>query len=285
MKARATFTRDRSLNRAMRLYLREITKTPLLSPEEEKVLANRARSGDKEALQKLIESNLRFVIRLAKGYRLSGIPLLELINQGNIGLIEAARRFDPDREVRFTTYAAWWIRQAILQYLSQASHIFRVNPRASNVIYRLKKWMRDRQQGGEFPTREVLAQQLGVSLKELNGALEAEGAVVSLDQPIEENGDLRLADTLEQNLLPAPDRAVTSALLSENVDRLLQLLTPTEQTIVRFRFGFDDDDPHTLEQIGKKLRLSRERIRQIEAKALHKLRESLGNSSLSAYTS
>src|SRR3990170_5811517 len=136
MKQRVV-SKDKSINKAMRLYLREISRIPLLTPEEEKALGYLAKKGDKEALQKLIESNLRFVIKIAKKYRKSGLPFLDLINEGNIGLIEAAKRFDPERNVRFTSYAVWWIRQAILHYLSQASQVYRLAPKTANILYRV----------------------------------------------------------------------------------------------------------------------------------------------------
>ncbi len=190
----------------MRLYLKEISKIPLLSPEEEKALGYRARAGDKDALQKLIESNLRFVIKIAKKYRPSGLPFLDLINEGNVGLIEAARRFDPDRQVRFTSYAVWWIRQAILFYLSRANHVFRVTPRATNVLYRVARYLAKNRSAGEKPSRETLAREVGVSLRELNAALEADAGTISLDQPIQENSDLRLGDALEQHSIPSAEK-------------------------------------------------------------------------------
>ena len=130
-------SKDKALNKAMRLYLKEISKIPLLTADEEKALGYRVQAGDKEALQKLIESNLRFVIKIAKKYRKSGLPFLDLINEGNVGLIEAAKRFDPERKVRFTSYAVWWIRQAILHYLSQASQVYRLSPKTANILYRV----------------------------------------------------------------------------------------------------------------------------------------------------
>src|SRR3989304_8276201 len=169
-------SKEKSLNKAMRLYLKEISRIPLLTVDEERALGYRAQCGDKEALQKLIESNLRFVIKIAKKYRKSGLPFLDLINEGNIGLIEAARRFDPERKVRFTSYAVWWIRQAILHYLSQASHVYRISPKTANILCRVATTLsRKRSELNEIPSREVLAQEIGVSLKELNAALEAAG--------------------------------------------------------------------------------------------------------------
>lgn len=268
----------------MRLYLKEISRIPLLSVEEEKELGYRAQAGDKEALQKLIESNLRFVIKIAKKYRASGLPFLDLINEGNVGLMEAARRFDPDRGVRFTSYAVWWIRQAILLYLSRAAHAFRVSPKSANILYRVAKALsKTRETHAEALSREALAREIGVSLNELNASLEANAGTMSLDQPIDQAGDLRLGDALEQTALPSAEQHAMNVLLKEHLGRSLVVLTPMEEKVVRLRFGLDDDTPRTLKEVGEKLDLSRERIRQIEAVALKKLRESLSDSSLASY--
>lgn len=277
-------SKDKSLNRAMRLYLKEISKIPLLTAEEEKALGYRVQAGDKEALQKLIESNLRFVIKIAKKYRKSGLPFLDLINEGNVGLIEAAKRFDPERKVRFTSYAVWWIRQAILHYLSQASQVYRLSPKTANILYRVATTLSKRRaEQNENPSREALALEIGVSLKELNASLEATAGTLSLDHPIDENGDLTLGDALEQSTIPSAETSSASIFLKEQIERSLGKLSPTEETVLRLRFGLDDDNPLTLKQIGDKMSLSRERIRQIEAQALNKLRKSSSVSSLASY--
>jgi RNA polymerase primary sigma factor len=277
-------SKDKSLNRAMRLYLKEISKIPLLTADEEKALGYRVQSGDKEALQKLIESNLRFVIKIAKKYRKSGLPFLDLINEGNVGLIEAAKRFDPERKVRFTSYAVWWIRQAILHYLSQASQVYRLSPKTANILYRVATTLSKRRaEQNENPTREALALEIGVSLKELNASLEATAGTLSLDHPIDENGDLTLGDALEQSIIPSAETSSASIFLKEQIERSLGKLSPMEEKVLKLRFGLDDDNPLTLKQIGDKMSLSRERIRQIEAQALNKLRKSSSVSSLASY--
>jgi RNA polymerase primary sigma factor len=279
-----TISRDKSLNRAMRLYLKEISKIPLLTPDEEKELGRRAQRGDKEALQKLIESNLRFVIKIAKKYRKSGLPFLDLINEGNLGLIEAARRFDPERKVRFTSYAVWWIRQAILHYLSQSSQAFRLSPKTANILYRVATTLaKRRSEENETPSREALAAEIGVSLNELNSSLEATAGTYSLDHPIDDAGDLLLGDTLEQNVIPSAENTAVTKHLKRQIGTSLSMLSNMEQKVLRLRFGLDDDTPLTLKEIGDRMSLSRERIRQIEAQALNKLRRSSTAGSLATY--
>lgn len=277
-------SKDKNLNKAMRLYLKEISKIPLLTAEEEKALGYRAQAGDKDALQKMIESNLRFVIKIAKKYRKSGLPFLDLINEGNVGLIEAARRFDPERKVRFTSYAVWWIRQAILHYLSQASQVYRLSPKTANILYRVATTLsKRRSEQNENPSREVLAMEIGVSVKELNASLEATAGTLSLDHPIDENGDLTLGDALEQRTIPSAETSSATIFLKEQIERSLGKLSAMEEKVLRLRFGLDDDNPLTLKQIGDKMSLSRERIRQIEAQALNKLRKSSSVGSLHSY--
>jgi RNA polymerase primary sigma factor len=280
-----TNKQDKSLNRAMRLYLKEISKIPLLTAEEEKELGRRVQQhGDREALQKLIESNLRFVIKIAKKYRKSGLPFLDLINEGNIGLMEAARRFDPERGVRFTSYAVWWIRQAILHYLSQASQVFRVSPKTANILYRVATTLaRKKSQENETPSREDLAKEIGVTLNELNASLEAAAGTLSLDHPIDESGDLVLGDTLEQHRIQSADIQTVNQHLKDQIGESLGTLSNMEEKVLRLRFGLDNDDPMTLKEIGDRMHLSRERIRQIEAQALGKLRRSSGAPALESY--
>jgi RNA polymerase primary sigma factor len=280
-----TSKQDKSLNRAMRLYLKEISKIPLLTAEEEKELGRRVQQhGDREALQKLIESNLRFVIKIAKKYRKSGLPFLDLINEGNIGLMEAARRFDPERGVRFTSYAVWWIRQAILHFLSQASQVFRVSPKTANILYRVATTLAKRKSEDNVTlSREDLAKEIGVTLNELNASLEAAAGTLSLDHPIDDSGDLVLGDTLEQHRIQSADIQTVNQHLKEQIGTSLGTLSNMEEKVLRLRFGLDSDDPMTLKEIGDRMHLSRERIRQIEAQALGKLRRSSGAPALASY--
>lgn len=284
MERNTSASKDKSLNRAMRLYLKEISKIPLLTADEEKELGRRVQNGDRAALQKLTESNLRFVIKIAKKYRKSGLPFLDLINEGNVGLMEAARRFDPERKVRFTSYAVWWIRQAILHYLSQASQVFRVSPKTANILYRVATTLaRKRSEENETPTREALALEIGVTLNELNSSLEAAAGTLSLDHPIDEAGDLVLGDTLEQEIMVSAEDIAIQEHLKEQIAESLGTLSNMEERVLRLRFGLDSDDPMTLKEIGDKMNLSRERIRQIEAQALGKLRKSSTATSLATY--
>jgi RNA polymerase primary sigma factor len=280
-----TTKQDKSLNRAMRLYLKEISKIPLLTAEEEKELGRRVQQhGDREALQKLIESNLRFVIKIAKKYRKSGLPFLDLINEGNIGLMEAARRFDPERGVRFTSYAVWWIRQAILHFLSQASQVFRVSPKTANILYRVATTLAKRKSEDNVTlSREDLAKEIGVTLNELNASLEAAAGTLSLDHPIDDSGDLVLGDTLEQHRIQSADIQTVNQHLKEQIGESLGTLSNMEEKVLRLRFGLDTDDPMTLKEIGDRMHLSRERIRQIEAQALGKLRRSSVAPALASY--
>lgn len=279
-----TSNKEKSFNRAMRLYLKEISKIPLLQPDEEKELARRAQRGDKNALQKMIESNLRFVIKIAKKYRKSGLPFMDLINEGNLGLIEAARRFDPERNVKFTSYAVWWIRQSILHYLSQSTQAFRISPKTANILYRVATTLaKKKSELNEAPSREELAREIGVSLKELNSSLAATAGTLSLDHPIDDAGDLMLGDTLVQTTIPSAEDMTFSDHLRKSVGSSLGILNQMEEKVVRLRFGLDDDNPMTLKQIGDRMRLSRERIRQIEAQALNKLRKSSNVQSLATY--
>jgi RNA polymerase primary sigma factor len=265
----------KSFTSIWRLYLKEIIAIPLLSLDEEKQTAVRARTGNKEALHKLIESNLRFVVKIARRFQKSGLPLLELISEGNIGLIEAARRFDPDRGVRFASYARWWIEERIFLYNAASAGIFRLPPRAANIRYRIGAALSRRiNPETRIPCNQEFADQIGVSLKQLKTVIGASPQSYSLDHPLSEQSDTILSDELAQNIIPSPECFAVLNFLSEQLQESLQMLTDVEQRIIRLRFGLDDTNPLTLAKIGEHFNLSRERIRQIEKEALLKMRQS-----------
>jgi len=276
--------KQKQSNREMRLYLKEISKIPILTPEEEKELGRRVRAGDKASLQKLVESNLRFVIKIAKKYRGCGLPFLDLINEGNLGLIEAARRFDPTRNVKFTSYAVWWIRQAILHSLSNLSHPLRLPAKISNTLYRVGTSIAKKTNELERkPTLQEIALEVGIPANELTAMLEVAGDAASLNQPIDDEGDLVLGDMLEQTTVPSVETTIVSQFLGKQLNEALEELDPSARKVLRLRFGLDDDTPRTLKQIGDMMGLSRERIRQIEAKALEKLRHTARTPALATY--
>jgi RNA polymerase primary sigma factor len=264
----------KSFTSIWRLYLKEITAIPLLSLDEEKQTAIRARTGDKEAIHKLIESNLRFVVKIAGRFQKSGLPLLELINEGNIGLIKAAHRFEPDRGVRFVSYARWWIEERISLYVAGSAGIFRLPPRAANIRCRIGATLR---RSTDLETtitcNQEFADQIGVSLEQLKTATRVSPQSYSLDYPLSKQSEVTLSDELAQNIIPSPEYFAVSSLLMEQLQQSLQMLTDVEQRVIRLRFGLDDNNPLTLAEIGKHLNLSRERIRQIEKEALSKMRK------------
>lgn len=275
---------SKQTTRELRLYLKEISKIPLLTPEEEKELGARVKQGDKEALKRLVESNLRFVIKIAKKYRGYGLSFLDLINEGNLGLIEAARRFDPDRNVKFTSYAVWWIRQAVLHALSELGHPLRLPSKVSNTLYRVNSVIRKKTNDLQRkPTLSEIAKEVGVSEKELNSVIGLAADATSLSQPVDQEGDIFVGDTLEQTSEPSVEDKIVTEYMHEQLQEVLKGLAPNEQKVLRLRFGLDDETPRTLKEIGDEMGLSRERIRQIEAKALNKLRHARKSNSLSSY--
>jgi RNA polymerase primary sigma factor len=259
----------------LRLYLREISNFPQLTAEEEQDLGACVQRGDEDAFRKLIESNLRFVVAMAKKYSRSGYPLHELINEGNMGLIEAASRFDPSRGVRFITYASWWIRQAILAAIAHHGQAFRIPPKLKHELYRFEtKVARLTQELGRRPSVDEISQELGMKEDEVRELLGATPTEVSLNAPVGEEGDMRLEEVIEdQSITPSDDLLIAQS-FEEQLTRLLGQLDDKERLIIERRFGLGDREPQTLAEIGSDLNLSRERIRQIEERALGKLRRS-----------
>jgi len=259
----------------LRLYLREISRFPQLTPEEEKDLGARVQKGDEEAFQKLIESNLRFVVAMAKKYARSGYPLHELINEGNLGLIEAVSRFDPTRGVRFITYASWWIRQAILAAIAHYGQVFRLPPKLKHELYRFESKVANlTQELGHRPTVDEISKGLGMTEEDVRDMMEGTPTEVSLDTPIGESAEMRLEDLIEDQSVTPVDEALIAQSFEEQLQSLLAQLDEKEKVIIERRFGLGDREPQTLAEIGTDMHLSRERIRQIEERALGKLRRS-----------
>jgi RNA polymerase primary sigma factor len=259
----------------LRRYLAEIGRFPQVTPEEEKELGRRIQQGDTAALRRLVEANLRFVVAYAKRYRHSRVSLLDLINEGNIGLIQAAKKFDPERNVKFITYAVWWIRQAILHALSEHGASFRLPQKQANVLYRLE---RSRQALGRelerTPTEQELADELGLEPEDVRVLLASNQNILSLNEPVDEEGEAEFGDLLQQYVVPDTDEEMLRRSFGETLREALAALSEKERQILSLRFGLEDDKPLTLREIGEALGISRERVRQIESQALTKLRRS-----------
>ena len=259
----------------LRIYLKEISQFPQLTAEQEQELGAGVQKGDQEAFRKLIESNLRFVVSMAKKYSRSGYPLHELINEGNMGLIEAASRFDPARGVRFITYASWWIRQAILAAIAHHGQAFRIPPKLKHELYRFEtKVARLTQELGHRPSVDEISKELGMKEDEVRGMMEGTPTEVSLSTPVGEESEMHLEDLIEDHSIAAVDDVLIARSFEEQLQTLLGQLDDKERLIIERRFGLGDREAQTLAEIGSDMNLSRERIRQIEERALGKLRRS-----------
>ena len=265
-------------------YIREIGRYAPLPLEAEQALGRCIREGDQEALKRLVEANLRFVVSYAKRYRGLGLSFLDLIHEGNLGLIEAARRFDPERNVKFISYAVWWVRQAIFHALSEHSRVFRLPQKVSSQASRVGN-ARERLAAEleRVPTTAEVARSTELTENEVDALTLASGEELSLSAAVGEDGGMELGDTLEQDTIPSVELEMIRASFSQQIQNMVKQLDEKEQAVIRMRFGFDGEEPRTLQEIGEALRLSRERIRQIEAKAKEKLRRHQAAQGLRGY--
>ena len=257
----------------VRLYLKEIGKVSLLTADEEVELAKRMGHGDEEAKHKLTEANLRLVVSIAKRYVGRGMLFLDLIQEGNLGLIKAVEKFDYTKGFKFSTYATWWIRQAITRAIADQARTIRIPVHMVETINKLMRVQRQLlQELGREPTEEEIAEEMGLSVERVREILKIAQEPVSLETPIGEEEDSHLGDFIQDENVPVPAEAAARMLLKEQLDEVLDTLTEREQKVLRLRFGMNDGRARTLEEVGKEFDVTRERIRQIEAKALRKLR-------------
>lgn len=257
----------------VRMYLKEIGKVPLLTPEDETRLALRIEQGDEEAKKRLAESNLRLVVSIAKRYSGRGMQLLDLIQEGNLGLIKAVDKFDHQKGFKFSTYATWWIRQAITRAIADQARTIRIPVHMVETINRVTKASRQLlQELGREPSSEEVAQAVGLSVERVQEIRKISQEPVSLESPVGEEEDSHLGDFIRDDNVPVPAEAAAFALLREQLGEVMDTLTSRERKVLSLRFGLEDGRARTLEEVGKEFEVTRERIRQIEAKALRKLR-------------
>lgn len=262
-----------SIDDPVRMYLKEIGKVPLLKAEEEIVLAKGMEEGDVQAKQKLAEANLRLVVSIAKRYVGRGMQFLDLIQEGNLGLIKAVEKFDYRKGYKFSTYATWWIRQAITRAIADQARTIRIPVHMVETINKLIRISRRLlQELGREPQPEEIAKEMGITEEKVRGIMKIAQEPVSLETPIGEEEDSHLGDFIPDDDAPAPSEAAAFAMLKEQLTDVLDTLTPREEKVLRLRFGLDDGRARTLEEVGREFEVTRERIRQIEAKALRKLR-------------
>ena len=262
-----------ALDDPVKAYLKEIGQVPLLSAEEEQTLARAARAGDADARRRLSEANLRLVVSVAKRYAGRGLPFLDLIQEGNLGLMKAAEKFEPDRGFKFSTYATWWIRQSITRAIADQGRTIRIPVHLVEHINRVRKTAGELlRKNGREPTAEEIAVRLEMEPDRVRELLQLAQEPVSLETPVGEEEDAHLEDVIQDEEAGIPVDEAGRQLLRRELMSVLKSLTPREERVITLRFGLDDGRPRTLEELGKEFNVTRERIRQIEAKALRKLR-------------
>lgn len=265
-------------------YLQDISKLPMITAEEEVELAQRIRQGDQQALDKLTTANLRFVVSVAKQYQNQGLTLPDLINEGNAGLVKAARRFDETRGFKFISYAVWWIRQAILQALAEQSRIVRLPLNKIGSINKINKAFSHLEQTHQRPpSAQEIAQELDMTVSEVKQSLKNSGRHLSMDAPLKEGETSNLYDVVRSGESPNPDRELMKESLNVEINRALDTLTQKESDVIRLNFGLSDEPPMTLDEIGATFDLTRERVRQIREKGIKRLRQDAKSKILKTY--
>jgi RNA polymerase primary sigma factor len=282
--ARLTGGNRSRTDQSLEKYLQEISEVPLLSPEAEIELAKLIKKGDEEALERLTKANLRFVVSVAKQYQNQGLSLGDLINEGNLGLIKAASRFDETRGFKFISYAVWWIRQSILQALAEQSRVVRLPLNRVGALNKIGKALSSLEQEFERePSAHEIADKVEMTPYEVSDTLKISGKHVSLDAPFNQDEESRLLDVLENEEMPSPDNNLMSESLRVEVERALETLTGREAEVVKLYFGLGREHPLTLEEIGELFKLTRERVRQIKEKAIKRLRHASRSKPLRSY--
>ncbi|MDO4611307.1 MAG: RNA polymerase sigma factor RpoD [Candidatus Saccharibacteria bacterium] len=272
---------------SVRLYLREIGKIPLLTPEEEADLAQRIVKGDKKAKDKMVESNMRLVVSIAKRYGGRGLDFLDLIQEGNTGLLRAVEKFDPDKGFKFSTYATWWVRQAITRAIADQARTIRIPVHMVETINKVLRTTRKlTTELNREPTNEEIAKELDMEPEKIDYVMRIKQDIASLDASVGREGDDEesvLGDFVEDEERDSPEESAANQILKEQLSEIIATLTDREQKIIRLRFGIGGGRPHTLEEVGNEFDVTRERIRQIEAKALSKLRKNKDTKKLHEY--
>ncbi len=273
LTGKVTSSHGISVDDTVRMYLREIGRFPLLTGEEEVVLAKRIKAGERAAKHKLVNSNLRLVVSIAKKYTGRGMLFLDLVQEGNLGLIRAVEKFDHRKGYKFSTYATWWIRQAITRAIADQARTIRIPVHMVETINRLRKTSRQLlQQLGRKPTEGEIARRSKISVEKVREIIKISQVPLSLEMPVGDEESSRLGDFVEDAGVVAPDEIVMHGLLREDLEEVMKSLLDRERTVLKMRFGLEDGHPRTLEEVGREFRVTRERIRQIEAKALRKLK-------------